>query len=299
VRDQVHPKGDGRALSLARLMRVLLPGVLVLTSAACTASASTQQPASPSPVATPAVVGSSAPSPAASPAASPSPSPQPSTPGQTAQQAHVIIHELVLDPVTDPAAVARTVRFTSDGAGQLSVQVTSTTTLSNAKLCLAAGTAAPICRTGVAPGFADRVTADAHTPWTVTLTSADESTPTVDLSIDWPTDAASITLTDGRFEGTPNTDALRSFSATFAPRSTGNAALEASWKPGPAAATLVLAKEQTPDGAAVDQVDYPKGTSVSPAWSHAVEKETAYRVTLTNTSAATGRTSLSVTLSFP
>jgi hypothetical protein len=299
VRDQVHPKVEGRALPRNRLMSVLLPGLVALMLAACTASASTEPLASPSPVASPAVVGSSAPSPVTPPIASPSPSPMPSLTGQTAPQAHVTIHELVLDPVTDPAPVARTIVFTSDGPGHVSVAVASATTKSNTKLCLAVDIAAPTCRTGVAPAFPDEVTANVHTLWTVTLISADESTPTVDLSINWPTEAPSIALTKGRFQGTPNTDALRSFSATFTPRSAGSAEFKAAWTPGPATSTLTLVKEQASDGSSVDRVDYPSGTSIAPGWSHAVEKDVAYLVTLMNTSANTGRTSLSVTLSFP
>jgi hypothetical protein len=295
MRDHVHSSEDARVLPRARLVRGLLVGVVAVTVAACTASAPTEPLTSPSPAATAAVVGSSA----SPPAASPSPSPQPSIAGQTRPQAHVTIHELVLDPLTDPAAVARTIVFTSDGPGHVSVQVTSATSISNTKLCLAVDAAAPICRTGVAPAFPDEVAEAVNTLWTVTLTSADESTPTVDLSINWPTDAASIALTNGRFQGTPNRNALRSFSASFTPRTTGSAGLEASWKPGPAIATLTLVKEQATSGNAVDRVDYASGTSVSPGWSHAVDKDVAYLLTLMNTSADNGRTNLSVTLRFP
>jgi len=210
----------------------------------------------------------------------------------------VTIHELVLDPVTDANAVPRTITFTSDGPGHVSVELTSATTIANAKLCLAAGSAQPECRTGIAPEFPDELTTAEHATWTVTLASADESTPIVDLAISWPAASPSMTLSDGRFQGTPNTDALRSFSATFVARTAGSARLEASWKPGAAAAGLTLAKGAYP-GTVVDRASYAAGTSIAPAWTHAVAGGATYTVTLMNTSADSVRTSLTATLAFP
>jgi hypothetical protein len=208
------------------------------------------------------------------------------------------MHELVLDPVTDTAATPRTIEFTSDGPGLVSVQVVSTITMSNTKLCLSSDGVEPICRTGVAPAFPEEATTAAHAKWTVTVASADETATTVDVAIGWPSEAPSVKLTDGRFQGSPNTDALRSFSATFTPRAAGVAGLEASWKPGPATSALTLVQEQAPGGDGGDQVDFPSATSI-PAWSHAVEKGVAYLVTLMNTGADGGRTSLTLTLTFP
>jgi hypothetical protein len=294
VGDRVRRIARGRE----RMPRFVASFAVALAVAGCTASAATTPPkASPSAGASPAVV-TSAPTTIPSPTPSPSPSPQPSIPGQTATQATVTIHELVLDPVTDTAATPRTVEFTSDGPGHVSVQVVSTTTISSSKLCLSIDGAEPVCRTGVAPAFPDEATTAAHANWTVTVTSADETAANVDLAIAWPSENPTVELTDSRFQGSPNTDALRSFSATFTPRAAGDATLEASWKPGPATATLTLVPEKSQGGDALDQVDFPSGTAI-PAWSHAVDKGVAYLVTLMNTGADTGRTSLAVTLSFP
>ena len=161
----------------------------------------------------------------ATPTASPSPSPQPSIDGQTSPQAELVIHEIVLDATSDAAAAPRTVTFTSDGPGHVSVLVTSTTMISNTKLCLAVGAAEPVCRTGVAPAFPDEVTSQDHTAWTVTLASADENAPTVDLALSWPAETARVTLSGSLFLGSPNPDAVRSFSASFVPRANGVNAL--------------------------------------------------------------------------
>jgi hypothetical protein len=279
--------------------RAILALAAALLAAGCTASAATAPIASPSPsAAASAAVPSSEPTASPTPAETASPSPRPSIPDGTAPQAAVTIHELVLDPVTDSAATPRTIEFASDGPGHVSVQVVSATTISSTKLCLSADGAEPVCRTGVAPAFPDEATTGAHVNWTLTVASVDESASTIDVAIGWPTTAPSVKLTDGRFQGSPNTDALRSFSTTFTPRSAGAAGLEASWKPGPATATLTLVQEQAPGGAAVDRVAFPSGVSI-PSWSHAVAKGVAYLVTLMNTGADAGRTSLTVTLTFP
>jgi hypothetical protein len=295
VRDHVRRMREVRA-PLARGLATLAVAFAV---AGCTASAATAPAAGDSPSAAASQpVATGGPTPSPTPVVTASPSPKPSIAGQTAPQAAVTIHELVLDPVTDSTGAPRTIEFKSDGPGHVSVQVVSTTTISTTKLCLSLDGADPVCRTGLAPAFPDEATTAAHANWTVTMTSADESATNVDLAISWPSETPTVKLTGGRFQGTPNTDALRSFSATFTPRAAGVAALEASWKPGPATATLTLVQEQAPGGDGGDQVDYPSGTSI-PAWSHAVLKGVAYLVTLMNTSADGGRTSLSVTLTFP
>jgi hypothetical protein len=166
-------------------------------------------------------------------------------------------------------------------------------------LCLTIDSGTPACRTGVTPSFPDELAATAHSTWTVTLISADENTPTVDLALSWPADNPSVTLTDGRFQGSPNPDALRSLTTTFTPRSSGQVGLQASWNPNPAASTLTLTKEPATGAATLDQVQYPAATSLAPAYSHAVTGGQTYRMTLMNESADAGRTSLTATVNFP
>ena len=272
---------------------------LAAVVAACTGSAATQPAASASAVTSTPATASAVPALTPASTAIASPSPQPSIPGQVSPTAAITIHELVLDPTTDSAAKARTFTFVSDGPGHVSVQVVAATTVSSTRLCLAADSGTPECRTGVAPAFPDQVTAAAHATWSVTLTSADESTPTVDLAISWPSEAPSVTLTGGRFQGAPNPDALRSFSASFTPRAAGQMGLTASWTPGPAVAGLTLVQEPTASNSTVDQASYPSSSALSPAYTHAVAKGVTYRITLMNTSADAGRTSLTAKISFP
>jgi len=67
-------------------------------------------------------------------------------------------------------------------------------------LCLSIEDAEATCATA-APRLPDEVTTTDHTRWIVTLISAGESSPTVDLALSWPTNNPSVTLTHGRSKG--------------------------------------------------------------------------------------------------
>ena len=282
--------------SVPRSVRLAVSALAVaalVSVTGCSAAALTQSPTD-----APTAATSAAPAVSAVPSPTASPSPRPSSPTQSSATATVTFNELTLDSSTDTTAKLRTFTFSSDGPGVVSIQVVSSTMVSSTRLCLAVDSAAQQCRAGVTPSFADEVTATAHSTWTVTLASADEGTPTVDLTLSWPAAHPTVTATNGRFQGSPNPDALRSFTATFRTRAAGQMSLEAAWTPGAANATLTLTKEPS-SGASVNTVKYAGVMSVAPAYSHSVDAASTYRLTLMNDSANNGRTGLTATIAFP
>jgi hypothetical protein len=238
------------------------------------------------------------PSPAVTPEPTPEPTPVP-IPTQTSPTATVTVNDLVLDSTTDPAARPRTFTFVSDGPGLVSVQVVAGTATSSTKLCVSADAGPTDCVSGAAPGFPSLITTTAHSRWQVTVASADEGSPAIDLALRWPADNPSIAMTDGRFQGVPNTDALRSLTATFRTRSAGRVTLTASWPPIDASTTLTLTTDGTPNRKVVDKAQFAGVGSIAPAYSHAVSAGTQYQIVLFNDSADNLRPNLSATITFP
>ena len=282
VPDSRQPSRD----SLKAPRMILVAAAMVLGG--CTASSATTS------VASPAIV---PPSGVATP--NPSPSPQPSASAQTSPAATITFNELVLDPTADAGAGPRKFTFVSNGPGVVSMQVVAATTQSSTKLCYSVDGSAERCSTGAAPAFSNLVAAAGSSNWTVTLASADEASPTVDLALSWPAEEAAVSLTNGRFQGSPNKDPLRSLSATFQTRAAGQVALTAAWTPGSTASTVTLSKEATAAATIVDLATYPAAAALTPPYGHAVAAGSSYRITLMNQGPNGARTSLSATIAFP
>jgi hypothetical protein len=132
----------------------------------------------------------------------------------------------------------------------------------------------------------------------VTLASADEGTPTVDVALSWPADRASIQLGGGRFQGEPNPDSLRSLAARFQPRGAGQLSLTASWPPATVAATVTLAETSAARSISVASATYPGAGSIA-AYTHSVVAGRTYTLTLFDAGPNEGRPSLSATITFP
>ena len=253
----------------------------------CTASSATTS------VASPAIV-----PPSAATTPNPSPSPQPSASTQASPAATITFNELVLDSTVDAGAAPRKFTFVSNGPGAVSMRVVAATTQSSTKLCYSVDGSAERCNTGAAPAFSNLVAAAGSSNWTVSLASADEASPTVDLTLSWPADKAAVSLTNGRFQGSPNKDPLRSLSATFQTRAAGQVALTAAWTPGSTASTVALSKEAAA-ATIVDLATYPAAAALTPPYGHAVAAGSSYRITLMNQGPNGARTSLSATIAFP
>ena len=217
---------------------------------------------------------------------------------QTSPTAAISFPNLMLDSSTDAAGRTRTFSFISDGPGLVSAQIVTASPAESTRLCLAAEGEKPVCASGATPGLT-RPTSGAHSHWTVTLASANEGTPTVDVALRWPADHPSIQLGGGRFEGYPNPDSLRSLNASFRTRAAGQVALTAAWPPAVIEATLTLADATSAKTITVDTASYPAAGAIAGTYSHAVAAGRIYTVALFDAGADTGRPSLSATIAFP
>lgn len=221
--------------------------------------------------------------------------------GGTASPATVTFRDLMLDSAADPAGTARTFAFTTDGPGSVSAQVVTAAPLATLKMCLQVNSASPSCVTGATPGFFTMApSVGDQAQWTVTLISTGAgSTPVVDVAFTWPTKSAAITLSHGRFQGSPNPDSLRGFTATFNTRAAGSVGVVAAWPPASVDAALTLTDVTATPGSAVDQATYLAAGSISPAYSHAVTAGRTYQIQVLNRGSDSGRPDLTTTISFP
>ena len=219
-------------------------------------------------------------------------------PSQVSQTAEITFTSLVLDSTTDKAAQARTFTFASDGPGAISAQVVTTSPTETTKICISADGATPECASGGTPGFV-RPSTTAHSHWTVTLTSADEGTPTVDVEFRWPALHPSIKLAGGRFQGSPNPDSLRSLEATFKTRAAGAVSLDAAWQPVTTTASTTLSDASGTQPVEVGPATHQAATSLPAAYTHPVAAARMYSLTLFNTGTDVGRPDLAATITFP
>jgi cytoskeletal protein RodZ len=219
----------------------------------------------------------------------------------TASPTTVTFRDLMLDSAADPAGTARTFAFTTDGAGSVSAQVVTAAPLATLKMCLQVNSASPSCVTGATPGFFTMApSVGDQAQWTVTLISTGAgSTPVVDVAFTWRTKSAAITLSHGRFQGSPNPDSLRGLTATFKTRAAGSVGVVAAWPPASVDAALTLTDVTATPGSAVDQAAYLAAGSISPAYSHAVTAGRTYQIQVLNRGSDSGRPDLTTTISFP
>jgi hypothetical protein len=157
---------------------------------------------------------------------------------------------------------------------------------------------ANVCLSGATPEFTEQAFA-AHSLWTVTLISANASTPTVDVAFTWPADNPTISISHGRFQGSPNPDSLRTLAATFKTRAGGPLSLTAAWPQATADATLTLTDISGSRELALDSKSYSGADSISPGYSHAAEARHTYRLVLYNEGTNVALTDLAATIAFP
>ena len=243
-------------------------------------------------------------SPAHSPGASasdPNPTATPfgtGSPSHESPSAKITFRELVLDSSVDSTGTARSFSFVSDGVGTVSAEVVQASPMDSTKLCVTMDEARPVCTSGATPGFTQRSTT-AHSRWTVTLASSNKSSPTVDVAFSWPTDHPSITLTHGRFQGSPNPDSIRTLTADFTTRVAGKMSVEAAWSRIVGTATLTLTDVSGSKPVTLDTINYQGRSAISPSYTRTLTGAKAYEMTLFNGSPDTGRTVLTATIAFP
>jgi hypothetical protein len=234
-----------------------------------------------------------------SPSASPLPTPSPSLPPQTAPMAQVTFNELVLYPSLTAARRPATFTFVSDGPGLVSASIVASAPRDSSTICLSGDGGTPVCGSGATP-TASFASQSIQSKWTVTVGSANEDSPTVDVQITWPSNKASITVTQVPFEGHPNRDSLRSLTATITARAAGSVNLAASWGPASLATSLTVWLVDKNGQQIVDQKSYPAAESLPASTAIAVKAGATYRMTLANeSSGSTTNPNLSATLQLP
>lgn len=219
----------------------------------------------------------------------------------TASPATITFSDLMIDSAADSGGTARTFAFTTEGPGSVSAQVVGAAPLTNLKLCLQVNGGQQSCVTGATPGFFTRAPSAAdQSQWIVTIVATDAgATSVADLAFTWGTKAPAITLSHGRFQGTPNPDSVRGFTATFKTRAAGPVGLVAAWPPAVTNAELTLTDVTSTPGSAVGQATYPASGAISPAYSKAVSAGRTYQIQVLNSGPDNGRPDLTTTITFP
>jgi serine/threonine protein kinase len=219
------------------------------------------------------------------------------TPGQSAP-ATITFTGLGLDAANDSAGSTRTFTFTTDGAGPVTYAVAKTSSGGITKLCAKVDGGAFACKVDALPNFLKGTADTAHSTWTVTLRGNGNSAPTVDVTFTWPTVAPQITLSHGRFQGSPA--GLNGFAATFRPRIAGTIEVQASWTSITTDVSATLYDATISPAVNVDQQQYNAATFLSPPYSSSVDPSKAYQIKVLRTSAdSSERPDLTAQISFP
>lgn len=221
--------------------------------------------------------------------------------GGTSAPATITFRDLMIDSAADAGGTARTFAFTTDGPGSVSAQVVGAAPLTNLKLCLQVNGGQQSCVTGATPGFFTRApSAGDQSQWIVTIVATDPgATSVADVAFTWGTKAPAITLSHGRFQGTPNPDSVRGFTATFKTRAAGSVGVVATWPPAVTNAALTLTDVTATPGSAVGQATYQAAGAISPTYSKAVSAGRTYQLQVLNSGPDNGRPDLTTTITFP
>ena len=193
------------------------------TARPSSAAAASASPGSPSASASQTATGS--PSPSASTSASPSAS---ASGTANAGVAQVTFSGFKLDAMDDPAGKARTFTFKTDGSGNVQAKLVTKSPQGTTRFCLKVGATKPLCRNWASGTLTGTTSAKGQTTFVVTLIGVNIATPTVDLSLSFRARMPSVTLTNGRFDGT-GSDGYNGQSGKVKVRSLGTITVKASW----------------------------------------------------------------------
>lgn len=207
---------------------------------------------------------------------------------------------MMLDAAGGQTSEPRTFSFLSDGEGVVTASVKSNVTTDMTELCVTVGMSAHNCKTANSPTLALQAVGE-HDTWKVEVISADLETPTVSVTLSWPTQSPALTMTHGRLQGSsPDVpDALNGFNVSFAPRGAGFVTLEASW-------TIITTDidisldDTTKDPSKNVDVKQLKGVKkIDPPYTYGVVGSKKYRLSLRNVDADSKRPDLTAAISFP
>jgi hypothetical protein len=161
----------------------------------------------------------------ASPSASSTPSPSPTKP--PAPAAKLAFRQLTLDARGAPNANARFITFTSDGPGTISAKLTTDSSPGTTHMCLRVGSTDLTCKDWTG-GTITFKTTSTHGTWRVSLEGNGTATPTVDLTVTFPSLKPLVKITHARFDGTAFPD-YNGIQVTVVPRTAGKMTLAANW----------------------------------------------------------------------
>jgi hypothetical protein len=221
-----------------------------------------------------------------------SPSPQP-TP-KPAPKASLTFLDLKLDATDDPQGHARSVTFTSDGAGPVNVKLASQTPQGTTHLCVIAGIKTLGCRNWASGTFKANALSG-KVKWKITVRGVGIATPHVNLTVSFPSLKPSVKISHARFDGTTDAD-YNGIQARFVPRAAGKATVTAAWSGHLFVFELDLLNETSGSG----NVTLPnQGPAPGTDQSAPVTAKETWRLVLRNSETGVGRTDMSATITWP
>lgn len=261
------------------------PGPSVLPSPTTAAGASNSPSAEASGLPSSAPPSPTGSAPAVSPTATPSPTPQ-------ANLTTIVFTSMKLNAQKGAnLGLGRTFAFQTEGPGTVVAAMKSTIVSGRAILCLKPVGGTGVCRTSTAATLTGR-TSRAKTSWTVTAIGSGTDSPTLDIRLTFGTAHPSVTLTNGRFDGTTFPYDGATFRLTA--RASGSIVVKANWGAHPFDYALLVEPASTPPHGVVPTGNAPFATAT-----FAATAGTVYNGTLVNLADGFGLTPLTMTVSWP
>ena len=236
-------------------------------------------------------VDSGAGGPTASPSASASASPSPTL--APAPIATVTFTQLKLDARDGPGS-ARFIAFTSDGPGDITAKLTSDTPQGTTHMVLRVGST-DLQKQDWASGTMKVHTSTAHASWRVTIEGNGIATPTVELTLTFPSRKPSVTITHATFDGT-DSNGYNGIQVRFLPRAAGNAKLTANWG-GHAFVYEVDLLNET--GGTGSKTLANQGPATNTTNTFQVASPDTWKLVLQNIETGSGRADMTATISWP
>jgi hypothetical protein len=217
----------------------------------------------------------------------------------------ITFNDLGLDAAKDENGTLRTFSFVSDGPGEVTYGVTKVSKGGTVKMCVkvdAGGYYCKISKAGTPLTFPAGKADAGRSTWTIYLVGYGTTTPTVDVSITWPTVNPSITLTHGRLQGSSSpgiSESFNGFTATVKPRSAGALTAQAQWTTITTDIDMTLSDVTTPPSTTVDHRTYKSVTFINPTYSFNVDPAKTYQIKLRDQSADSMRPDLTAQITWP
>jgi hypothetical protein len=228
------------------------------------------------------------------PSASPTGSASPSPTAPPAPPATVTFTQLKLDARGATGDRARFITFTTDGPGTVTAKLTSDSPQGTTHMTLRVGST-DVQTKDWAKGTMTAKTSGAHANWRVTLEGNGIDTPTVELTITFPSLKPSVKITHADFNGTSD-GGYNGIQVRFAPRAAGNATLTADWGGHPFLYEIDLLNETSSTGS---KTLANQGPATNTSNSFPVTAKDSWKLLLQNIETGNGVTDLTATVGWP